>query len=341
MTLRRFIALLGLSALSHTSLVCIAVAADVPPPWAYGFEGPPPLQTGLQPQAPASAAQSKPATPEAQLRSLPGSELQFTLEQIQDPFGPADWYPNDHPRMPDIVAHGSRPDVMACALCHYPNGKGRPENAAVAGLLVPYFVEQMQSFRNGNRKSADARKSNTNLMIAAARAMTDEQIMAAAQYFGSMKWTPWVEVVETQWAPQTTIAGGMFLPIENGGKELLGERIIEVPRDVEAVARLRNPRVGFIAYVPVGSIKKGAELVTTGAGKTVACGTCHGADLGGTESVPGIAGRSPSYLVRQMFDMKVGTRNGAGAQLMKPAISKLDERDMLAIAAYVASRDPS
>jgi len=342
MTFRRFIQLLGLSALSCTSLVCIAVASDVPPPWAYGFEGPPPLQTALEQQGPAPAAQSKLATPDVRLRSLPGSELQFTAEQIHDPFGPADWYPDDHPKMPSIVAHGNKPNVMACALCHYPNGKGRPENAAVAGLPVAYFIEQMQSFRNGSRKSADARKSNTNLMIAAAQAMTDEEIMAAAQYFGSMKWTPWVKVVETQWVPKTRISGGMFLPIkEDDEKELLGERIIEVPHDVEAVTQLRNPRVGFIAYVPIGSLKRGSELVTTGAGKTVACGTCHGPDLSGTESVPGIAGRSPSYLVRQMFDMKVGARSSVGAQLMKPVVSKLDEQDMLAIAAYVASRDPS
>lgn len=340
MTFRRFISLLGLSALSLTSAARIAVAADVPPPWAYGFEGPPSLQTALVPRGSASTPPSRPATPDVRPRHLPGSELQFTLEQIQDPFGPADWYPNDHPTMPNIVAQGNKPQVMACALCHYPNGKGRPENAPVAGLPTAYFIEQMQSFRNGNRKSADARKSNTNLMIAAAQAMTDEEIMAAARYFGSMKWTPWVKVVETQWVPKTELSGGMFLPVKDDRKELLGERIIEVPQDVEAVARLRNPRVGFIAYVPIGSIKKGSELVTTGAGKTVACATCHGADLSGTESVPGIAGRSPSYLVRQMFDMKVGTRNSAGAQLMKPVVSNLDEQDMRAIAAYVASRDP-
>jgi hypothetical protein len=53
---------------------------------------------------------------------------------LSDGFGPADWYPGDHPKMPDVVAHGRRPDVHACSLCHYPNGKGRPENAGVAGL---------------------------------------------------------------------------------------------------------------------------------------------------------------------------------------------------------------
>lgn len=242
--------------------------------------------------------------------------------------------------MPEIVARGKAPNIMACALCHYPNGKGRPENASVSGLPVLYFIEQLHSFRSGARKSADPRKSNTNLMIAAAQAMTDEEIKAAAEYFGSMKWTPWIRVVETESVPKTRISGGMFLPIEGGGQEPLGQRIVEVPEDVESVEVLRNPRVGFVAYVPVGSVMKGKTLVTTGAGKTETCATCHGADLNGKDAVPGIAGRSPSYLVRQMFDMKVGTRKGATAELMKPVVSKLDTQDMLAIAAYVASLDP-
>ena len=67
---------------------------------------------------------------------------------------------------------------------------------------------------------------------------------------------------------------------------------------------------------------------------------CHGVDLKGLGPVPGIAGRSPSYLVRQMNDMKVGARNGLWADLMKPVVAKLTEEDMVAIAAYAASRTP-
>lgn len=61
--------------------------------------------------------------------------------------------------MPEIVAHGRKPEVRACALCHYPNGKGRPENAGVAGLPNAYFVQTMKDFKNGARKNADSRKS--------------------------------------------------------------------------------------------------------------------------------------------------------------------------------------
>ena len=102
---------------------------------------------------------------------------------------------------------------------------------------------------------------------------------------------------------------------------------------------LRNPRSGTIAYVPVGSIKKGEALVKTGGnGKTVACGNCHGADLMGMGPVPGIGGRSPSYLARQMFDMQAGARNGEWTQLMKPVVAKLTNEDLVNIVAYVSSR---
>jgi len=56
--------------------------------------------------------------------------------------------------------------------------------------------------------------------------------------------------------------------------------------------------------------------------------------------VPGIAGRSPSYMVRQMYDMQVGARHGEWTTLMKPVVAKLTDEDFVSIAAYVASRTP-
>jgi cytochrome c553 len=269
---------------------------------------------------------------------LPGAAGTFTLTQIRDGFGPADWYPGDHPVMPDIVAHGRRPDARACSLCHYPNGKGRPENAGVSGLPREYIVQTMNDFKSGARKSADARKANTNIMIAIAKAMTDDEIKAAAEYFGSMSWTPWIKVVEAATVPKTRIAGGMFLALAGNDREPIGDRIIETPEDVERTEMLRDPRSPFIAYVPPGSVKRGEALVTTGGGKTTACATCHGRDLKGMGPVPGLAGRSPSYAVRQMVDMQRGTRRGVWTELMKPVVQNLTNDDLLAIAAYAASR---
>jgi cytochrome c553 len=312
------------------SLFCAGTAfsSDLPD-WAYGFAGPgtPP------PPGPAAA-------PDTSLKHLPGSKSEFTRAQISDRFGPADWYPEDHPTMPEVVAHGKKPSVFACSLCHYPNGKGRPENAGVAGLPISYFIQTMNDFRDGNRKSSDPRKANTNTMITIAKGMTEDEIKQAAEYFGSMKWTPWMKVEEASMVPKTRTAGGMFLRIEGDQKEPLGKRIIETPEDAEGTEVLRNDHSGFIVYAPVGSMKKGQALVTTGAGKTTQCGVCHGPNLEGMGPVPPLAGRSPSYLVRQMYDMQQGNRKGIWTDLMKPVVSKLTDDDLIDIAAYLASRKP-
>ncbi len=307
-------------------------SADTPPVWAYGTD------PALAEKAHSTPGVKKPEDTSA--KHLPGSDLAFTEAQIQNRFGPADWYPNDHAPMPDIVAKGRQPAVWACALCHYPNGRGKPENASVAGYPVAYFVEQMHEFRDGQRRSADSRKTNTGLMAGFAKAMTDQEIEEAAKYFGGMKWTSWIEVVETETVPKTRTSVGMYMPIPGAGTEPIGQRIIEVPKDPEGTESLRNPRSGFLAYAPVGSIRKGEELVTKGMGKTNACGVCHGADLKGLGPIPGIAGRSPSYLVRQLYDMREGTRKGSWTELMKPVVAKLSEEDMLNIAAYTASLQP-
>src|SRR5712692_3548187 len=156
--------------LAFVLTVSVAVAADGPPAWAYGF--PPPGATPAPVAAAGGGGRGAQAAPDTTPKSLAGSKLQFTSAQIRDGFGPADWFPDDHPKMPEIVAHGRRPEVTACALCHYPNGKGRAENAPIAGYPVAYFIQPMNDFKNGNRKSAEARKANTNAMIAIAKAMT-------------------------------------------------------------------------------------------------------------------------------------------------------------------------
>jgi cytochrome c553 len=304
-------------------------AENTPPAWAYN----------VTPSAPAAPQPAPPAQDEGP-RRLPGSSGAFTLAQIRDAFGPADWYPGDHPPMPSVVASGRRPDVRACSLCHYPNGKGRPENAGVAGLPQAYFLQAMADFRNGDRKSAEPRKANTNTMIAIAKGMTDDELKAAADYFGSMKWTPWIRVVESDTVPKTRVQGGMFLRLEGTATEPIGNRIIEMPDDAERTEVLRDSRSGFTAYVPRGSVSKGKALAAGGGGKTVRCSVCHGVDLKGLGPVPGLAGRSPSYVARQLYDMQQGARKGVWTELMMPVVKSLTNDDLLAIAAYTASLQP-
>ena len=157
-------------------------AASAMPDWAYAIPQPPP------------AAPAAPPAPDRSTKTLPGTTLSFTRQQISDGFGPADWFPGDHPPMPEIVAHGKRPDVRACGLCHYPNGKGRQENAGVAGLPVVLFHpddERFQERRAQERRIAEGEHQRDDRAIA--KAMTAEEIKATAEYFGAIAWTPWIQ----------------------------------------------------------------------------------------------------------------------------------------------------
>ena len=155
--------------------------------------------------------------------------------------------------MPDIVAHGKQsadPPVFACSLCHYPNGKGRPENANVTGLTYEYIVQQLTDFKNGARKTSDPRKGNTGLMAGFAKNMTDDEIKAAAKYFSAIPSTPWIKVVAEHTVPKTRSQGGMWLVLEgaDAGMEPIGARIIETPVNADDTEVRRNSRSPFIAY---------------------------------------------------------------------------------------------
>lgn len=296
-----------------------------PPPWAYTVNPPP-------------APGTQPAPPDPAPKQVPGSTVSLTMAQTRDAYNPPDWFPEAHPPMPAAVAHGRPKEMRACGFCHLVNGQGRPENASLAGLPAAYIVQQMADFKSGDRKSAEPRMGPPNAMIQDAKAATDEEIKAAAAYFSSFPFKKWIRVVESKEVPRTRIAGSMHVPT-NDGTEPLGQRIIEMPENLERT-ELRDASSGFVAYVPVGSIAKGESLVKTGGGKTIACGTCHGNDLKGLGPVPPLAGRSPSYTVRQLFDMQQGARKGPWSALMKAAVEKLTVDDMIAIAAYTSSREP-
>lgn len=272
---------------------------------------------------------------------VPGSTAAFTVAQTRDLFAPPDWHPEGHPRMPKIVAHGRKPDIFACGYCHLPNGQGRPENSSLAGLPAAYIVQQMADFKSGLRKSSEPRSLPVANMISHETKANEQETQEAASYFANLKPQAWIRVVETSQVPNTHVAGWMLVASEPAQTEPIGQRIIEMPEDLERT-ELRDDASGFVAYVPPGSIKRGEDLVKAGgAGKTLPCAACHGIDLRGSGNVPSIAGRSPSYVVRQLYDMQSGARAGLLAtKQMKPVVAKLSVADMIDLAAYAASLQP-
>jgi cytochrome c553 len=271
---------------------------------------------------------------------VPDSTAGFTLTQLRDLYLAPDWHPGDHPKMPEVVARGRKPGVMACGFCHRVNGPGGPENAGIAGLPFAYIVQQMADYRSGARKTALEKRIPQAFMIALSKQITDEEVREAAAYFSSLKPFRNIRVVEADTVPETFVAGWFLARKSGGGTEALGKRIIEIPEDLDRFES-RDSRATFVAYVPVGSLAKGEALVSgREPEKAPACATCHGKDLKGIEAVPPIAGRSPSYMMRQLHEIQSGIRAGTAVLPMKEAFAKLGYDDMTAIVAYLASLAP-
>jgi cytochrome c553 len=310
-----------------TAFAALAQFPPVPPPkgravdlaWAF------PVADKVQPPAEDLTVPKK----------VPDSDKTYTQKQIDDGFNPPDWFPTDHSAMPQVVAHGSMPIVRACALCHLASGQGHPESANIAGLSAAYMERQFAAFKSQERINGGA-------MVAIAQNISDDDLHQALSWFSALNRTGLVKVKETTTVPKTRVnAGRMRLPVAGGATEPLGKRIIELPQNME-LSLSRDPHSGTIAYVPVGSLVKGKALVTTGGlGKTTKCMTCHGAGLIGLAEVPRIAGDSPLYITRQLFDFQTGVTPGTWPELMKGVVAKLSDDDIISIAAYVASLPPA
>ena len=295
-------------------------------PWAFVLNDP----------APADATVPDPN----EIVTVPGSSVSMPRSAINIQNGPPDWHPDGHPPMPALVATGDRNDVVACGYCHLPNGQGKPENASLAGQPYDYIVQQMADWRKGLRKPGEPRMAPPSFMERIGLAATDEQARVAAEYFSSMDFKQWVRVVETDMVPKTRFSGWIHKVIDDGGMEPIGTRVVETPENLRQT-ELRDDASGFVAYVPMGAIARGKNLVVTGGnGKTTVCATCHGPELKGLGPVPALAGRSPSYIARQLYDLQTGVRNGAWSDLMDATVANLTVDDIVNIVAYTASLSP-
>ena len=319
--MRRVVFLVGTWASCFVVFLAFAVgpskAADFPD-WAY----------------PVDVPDNPVVSPE--MKHVPGSSLQLTQTQINNPYFVPDWYPETHPAMSSIVANGHPPQIEACGLCHLPNGEGHPESGGLSGDSIAYIQSQLADFKAGLRHSPITEK-----MASYAKALTDAEALSAAQYFSGLKRQQWNKVVEADTTPKTKIGPhGQSVLVAGGGTEPRPAPILVVAADPE-LSEARASRLGFVAYVPVGSIAKGKAYVETGGGgKSLQCTLCHGADLKGSGDFPPLAGRSPLTLFRNLNDLKAGVRGGDNAAPMQGVVANMTEDDMVDLAAYIGSLQP-
>ncbi len=310
--------ILALAGLNYLPQACLAEGS---PEWAY----------------PVNPPEFKLAPDDGVMRHVPGSTVEYLLPQLRDRFLAPDWHPAEHQPMPSVVAKGRKPDVSACAFCHRAEGTGGPENASIAGLPFAYIMQQMADFKNGARSTAVSKRAPQTLMIAGAKAISEEDAREAASYFSSLKPRANITVVESETVPKTYVTAWILAKSRSNELEPIGQRIIELPDNLEDFEH-RDGYATFTAYVPPSSLKRGEILVSgQNAAKAPACAQCHGQDLRGMGEIPSIAGRSPTYIFRQLHEIKTGVRDGAGIQPMKQNVANLNHEDMIAIAAYLAS----
>ncbi|HEX4178171.1 MAG TPA: c-type cytochrome [Rhizomicrobium sp.] len=325
--MRKFGIIVVLSGFSVAALAlggAALAAGEGVPIWAY-----PVPQVMSPPSKPDNTIQKK----------VPGSKAHFTEAGVNDRFNVPDWFPKDHPPLPAVVAHGHSPKVAACGYCHLPNGQGRPENASLAGQPADYIIEQVTEMKEGRRKTSQPTMGSIKGMYAIAAAVSPEELKTAAEYFSKLKYKKWIRVVESDTVPKFDISShNMLVKSKSGGTEPLGKRIIEIPENLDLV-ELRDPNSGFVAYVPKGAIARGRKLVQSGNG-AFPCSSCHGASLKGDGNVPSLAGRSPSEIVRQLYDIQHGTRGGPAVDPMKPEVASMTDENRIDIAAYLASLKP-
>ena len=296
-----------------------ASQSDPPPDWAFV-----PIVSALD------------AKPNGDI-TVPGSSLRLGADgKGNEDFYGTDWFPQDHAPMPDVVAHGHPPQLPACVECHLPSGVGGPESAAIAGLPSAYIEQQFEEFRTERRRCAAARGVPcATAMARVSQRITDVDLKTAAAYYASLEYRSRIRVVETATVPKTVVSTWARVRDPRGGTEPIGPRILELPDDEVRYFR-GDWRATITAYVPPGSLARGKKSAENSRGMAP-CNSCHGPELKGTPIAPPLAGRSPTYIVRQLYDIQNGFRTGPAVALMQPQVAHLTPEDRVDLAAYLAS----
>ena len=236
-------------------------------------------------------------------RSVPGSTVSLTVAQTRDAYNPPDWFPDAHPPMPPV---GGAWPAEGDARVRLLSSRQRPGPARervarrAAGGVHRSADGRLQERRSQERRAEDgaAQRDDPGREGGHRR----RRSRTAAAYFSSFPFKKWIRVVESKDVPKTRIAGSMHVPT-NDGTEPLGRRIIEMPEDLERTEIARCVVADLSPTCRSAASREASRWCKTGGtARRVACGTCHGADLKGLGPVPPLAGRSPSYTVRQLFD---------------------------------------
>lgn len=94
--------------------------------------------------------------------------------------------------------------------------------------------------------------------------------------------------------------------------------------------------ISLLVTIGITGMAHAAGDAAAGKGKTVVCGACHGADGNSPAAMfPKLAGQNEAYLVKQLNDIKSGTRSVIE---MTGLLDAMSDQDIADIAAYYAKQ---
>ena len=170
--------------------------------------------------------------------------------------------------MPDVVAHGHKPDfqrMWLTATCRMASA-ARKTRASPGSFPLSHREHQVADFRSGNRRSSEPRMGPPANMVEIVKAAPDPDVATAAGIFSSSHFQPWIaswkrplcrkprgrKHARCQRERRTASPSATRSSNNAGGSQphRASRRRFRIRRDV-----------------PPGSVKKGEELVTTGGGR--------------------------------------------------------------------------
>ncbi len=167
-----------------------------------------------------------------------------------------------------------------------------------------------------------------------------QEIDASAKYFAQQKLRRRVYVIESLRIPRAERAAWIYEEV--GGTEDLEDRLLEVTNELVRHER-RDDRLEYIGLCATRQHQP--RQAPRGHGRWLArlrpvLPPAISPNLKGTDKIPPIAGRSPTYLLRQMLAFRNAARAGEAAQQMKPVVEKLTLNEMIDVSAYLGSLYP-
>ena len=233
------------------------------PLWAYGFLEPPKPGEKAQPQTPPTRNLRPNQDPAEQTkaRQVDGSSATYSLVDIRDGQNVIDWFPGDHPPMPNVVAHGPAQlgkTTRGCGSCHLPNGKGRPENAPPVGTARRVFRpadRRLPERPAPHGRSAQAEHQHDDRPREGDDRRRDESRRRVLLGHAVDAVDP--RRRDERWCRRRVSSAICSCPRSHAATEPIDGRIIEMPEDEEQAETLRNPALGLCRLRAGGQRQEG------------------------------------------------------------------------------------